>query len=327
MPQPLYGAAELTNISGLLTNIGLAFMQDQTKYKAASVFPTVPVSLQAGRFNVMNKGDWFRAGQSTRRAPATETPGIGWTETTATYYCDVYGVHKDLDSQTLANAVPPRDPRRNATRLVTNQILLDREVLFVSSFLRTGVWATDLTGVAASPGSGQFQQWDQAGSTPIEQIHQHCEDVERLTGYRPNTLVLGPAVKRALVNHAEILDRIKYTQRGIVTDDLLAALFEVDQVVTMRAIKNDAAEGAADAMDFVFDKAALLVYAAANPSLEEPSGGYIFVWNGLEGSQSGYRVRNFPIPELDAERVEGEFAYDMHVMAPDLGIFLASAVA
>jgi hypothetical protein len=39
--------------------------------------------------------------------------------------------------------------------------------------------------------------------------------------------VIGAYVLQALRNHAEILDRIKYTERGIVTEDLIASLFGV----------------------------------------------------------------------------------------------------
>ena len=47
---------------------------------------------------------------------------------------------------------------------------------------------------------------------------------------KPNYIILSPDVFYVLKNHDAIMDRIKYTQKGIITLDWIASLFEVDNV-------------------------------------------------------------------------------------------------
>jgi hypothetical protein len=100
------------------------------------------------------------------------------------------------------------------------------------------VWGTDRTGVAsAAPTGNQFLQWDNAGSTPIEDVTSQIIAFRELTGYAPNTMVIGAYVLQALRNHPEILDRIKYTERGIVTEDLIASLLGVEKILVSYATR------------------------------------------------------------------------------------------
>jgi hypothetical protein len=235
---------------------------------------------------------------------------------------------KDIDDQTRANADAAINMDRDATEYVTQQLWTKRDQVWASKFFTTGIWSTNLTGVAAAPGAGQFLRWDEPNSTPIEDITGQAIAIAGLTGFKPNKLVLGPEVYNALRNNADVLDRIKYTQRAVATTDLLASLFDVDEVVVPMSVVNPAIQGAADATSFIFGKSALLVYSAPNPGLLTPSGGYIFTWNGLMGAGAfGNRIKRFRMEWLAADRVEGEAAFDCKLVAPELGCFFATAVS
>jgi hypothetical protein len=152
--------------------------------------------------------------------------------------------------------------------------------------------------------------------------------IQRQTGLKPNVLVMGPSVLQALRNHSLILDRIKYTQRGIVTVDLLAALFEVDQVLVTLGVQNTAQKGQPLSMSFLADKTMLLAYSAPAPGLMAPSAGYIFTWTGLLGGGAyGTRIKRFRLERTESDRVEGEMAFAMKVVAPQLGVFFNAVVA
>lgn len=324
MPQP---AARDLYVNRPLTNISVAYQQDQRQFIADRVFPQVPVQRQGDLYYRYKREDWFRS-IAEKRAPATETPGGGWEVDTASYFAHVWAVHKDIDDQIRANADTVFNIDRDAALWVTQNLLLRRDLEFTNTFLKTGVWSTDLTGVTGAPAAGQVQQWNEAGSDPIGDIAEHSLATLRTTGLRPNVLVIGPSVYNALTQHASILDRIKYTQRGIVTQDLLASLFGVDRVVVTEAIHNVADKGQTAQMNFMSDKSALLVYAPSNPGLLQPTGGYIFTWNGLLGGGAyGTRIRRFRMEEIASERVEAEMAFDMKVISPDLGVFINTVVA
>ena len=207
--------------------------------------------------------------------------------------------------------------------------MLIKDVTWAVQYFRTTVWDTDLTGVSGAPGAGEFQQWNESGSTPIEDISAQMIAVKEATGFMPNTLVLAPAVWNVLKNHAQFTDRIKFTQLGIVSVDLIAAVLDLERVLVGWAIQNTAIEGATETNSFILSaQSALLVYSAPSPGLLTPSGGYTFAWSGLLGAGAfGNRIKTFRMEHLEADRVEAEVAFDLKLVAASLGVFYDGAVA
>lgn len=324
MPQP--NSRDLY-INRPLTNISVAFQQGQADFAASVVFPQVPVARQGDLYWKYKRDDWFRS-VAGLRAPATETPGGGWEVETDNYYAHVYGVHKDIDDQTRANADSTFSLDRDAAQWVTTNLLILREQKFVETFLTTGVWGTDLQGVSSGVGAGEFLQFDVSGSDPIGTISEALLAQAQSTGFQGNVLVMGASVERELLNHSSILERIKYTQRGVLTRDLLASLFGVDRIVVPKAIQNTAPKGGTASFSFISDKSMLLAYAPPTPSLMTPSAGYIFTWNGLLGAGAyGTRIKRFRMEAIASDRVEGEMAFDMKVVSPEMGTYFADVVS
>jgi hypothetical protein len=310
-----------------LTTVAVAFLQGNDEFVADRVFPNVPVQQQAGSFWKYKRGNWDRA-EAKVRAPATESVGGGWEVEQDTYRAAVYAFHKDVADQDRANQLAPFDLDRDATAFVTRQLLLTREVAWVQKFFASGVWADDRTGVAAAPTGSQFLQWNDPASNPVKDIRTRATVMAAATGFRPNKLVIAPHVLDALVEHPAIIGRIQYSQRGIVDTDLLRALFDVDEVMVTRAIHNTGPEGGTDAYGYILGKSALLVYAPETPGLMQPSAGYTFTWNRyLPGTGMGVAMDRFRMPELKADRIEGEMAWDLKVIAAELGTFFSAAVA
>lgn len=316
-----------------LTNVSVAFINRQPTI-ADVIFPNVPVRQRSNKFWVYDRADWRRI-EARLRAPATESVGGGWRLRTDTFFADVYAVHKDIADQDRANADTIFAMDRDATEWVTQQLLLKRDKDFTDAYFQPGVWGHDRGGVAGAVGANQFLQWDQAGSNPITDFQAPALNMARLTGYRPNVGVFSPEVYDVLRNHSTILERIKYTQRGVITADLLASFFELDRFVVNFTTHNtapeyqdqDANENNAN-YQFMAGKHVLLAYAAPSAGLQQPSAGYIFSWTGyLANTQQGIAISRMRNDLTRSDRIEGEMAYDMKVIAPDLGAFFANAVA
>lgn len=334
MPQP---TSNDVHVDGPLTNISVAYMQDHGDYIADRLFPVIPVTKQSDRYFLYKKGDWFRD-EAKRRAPGAESAGGGYSiDNTPSYYADVWAYHKDVDAQVAANTDDPLDAFRDATQFVTEKMLLKREVVFLAGFFAVSLWTGSTTGGDITPGT----KWDVANSTPIEDVEAQQFKIKSTTGKWPNRFVLGANAYKAVKNHAEILDRLKYTQRGVVTPQLLAAIFappatpegdSVDfQVLVAAGVKNSAAEGATDSIDFMATKTdALLCYAEPNPGIQKASAGYIFSWTGYLGASAyGSRIARIPTPllGLGSERVEGELAFACKLVAADLGAYFSAATS
>jgi len=316
------------HVDAILTNISVAYLQNQDNFIADKVFPIVPVDKKSDKFFTYTKNDWFRD-EAQRRADATESAGGGYNLGTGSYSADVYAFHKDVGDQLLANADAPLNPLREATEFVTRRMLLRKELQFVSDFFTTGVWADDVTGVAGAPSYGETKQWsDYTSSDPIDDIEAAKSEILANTGMEANTLVLGYEVFRQLKNHPDLVDRIKYTSSQTITTDMLARMFDIDRVLVAKAVKASNNEGAAEAYSFAYGKGALLAHVAPTPGLLTPSAGYTFSWTGVSGGiGSTIGVSSFRMDSLRAERVEAEMAFDNKVIAADLGYFWNTIVA
>jgi len=319
MPQP---TTNDVHVDAILTNISVAYIQDQGNFIANRVFPSLPVEKQSDKYFKYTKGDWFRD-EAQLRAPSTESAGSGYSLSTDTYSTSVYAFHKDVDDQVRANADNPLNPDRDATTFVTQRMLLRQEIDWNTNYFTTGIWDTDVVG------GSDFTVWSNyTSSDPIEDIETGKSTMLTNTGFMPNTLVLGYDVFRQLRHHPDIVDRIKYTSSEVPAEGILSRLFGVDRVLVTRGIKNSGAEGAADSFAQIHGKNAALYYVAPSPGLLTPSAGYQFAWRGVsDGMGQNIGISRFRMPELRADRIEAQMAWDYKVVSTDLGYFFSACVA
>jgi len=134
-----------------------------------------------------------------------------------------------------------------------------------------------------------------------------------------------------------VLERIQYSERGIVGLDLLSSLFDGVKIIVA---DNVASTGHLDAtntnaltnppetaLGYQSTKEdAFLCYAAPRAGLNEVSAGYTFAWTGLLGSGAmGARMKRFRMEEIESVRIEGEMAFGLKVVAADLGVYFTTA--
>ena len=318
MPQPTTGDV---HIDAILTNMSIAFMQDQDHFVAGKVFPTVPVQKQTDKFFTYTQDDFFRD-QVQYRADGTESAGTGYGLSTDSYSAQVWALHKDIGDQVRANSDAPLSPDQDATRFITQQMLLRQEIDWASNYFTTSVWGNDVTPSTLWSAS--------SGSDPIGDVQTGINTVLTNTGYKPNVMVMSYAVFSILKNHADIIDRYKYTSSSSITEELLASVLGVERVLVMGGIKNSAAEGASASYAQIGDKDALLAYVAPNAGIMAPSAGDNFSWTGLAqsgGIGTNTAISRFRMDALRADRIEIESAWSYKVVSSALGYFFSNCVS
>jgi len=325
MAQPTQSAVHIDKI---LTNMSVAYVQNQDHFISNKVFPVVPVEKQSDKYFIYTKNDWFRD-EAQLRPDATESAGSGYGLSTATYSADVWALHKDIGDQTRANADNPLDMDRDATMFLTQRMLLRQEIQWAADYFTTSVWDTDITGVASSPSSVQAIYWsDYTNSDPIEDVEEGKQTVLSSTGFLPNTLVLGYGVFRQLKHHPDLVDRFKYTSSDVLTEELLARFFDVERVLVAKAVKATNIEGETAAYSFTHGSSAWLGYVAPTPGILTPSAGYQFMWNGVSaGLGENVGISRFRMDWIKSDRIEAEAAWDNKVVATDLGYFFSGIVS
>lgn len=319
-----------------LTNFSVAEIQESTEFSYRRLFPTVPVQKQADRIVRYNRAYWNRSG-ATVRAPATESAGVGFhIDNTETYFCDEYAVHQDVDDNTRDNADSPISVDEDATAFVTRNLEIRAEKNFTATYLASGVWTgnmvTNSNGVLVPADyypAGPAEQWDDPRSNPMKIIAQMRTQIKRVTGRAPNKLGLTYDVFEALCENIAVLDRIKFTQEGVITEQILARLFKVDEVVIIGAIENTADEGQVENNQFITSNKFLLTYAPANCGIKTATAGVNFAWKGLPGADNnvGMRIETIRMPHLKADRIEGTYSWCQKVICPDMAVLGTNLVA
>jgi hypothetical protein len=328
MPQPTPGDV---HISSALTNVAVAFVQDADAFVAGRIFPIVPVQKQSDVYWKFSKDDFLRD-EAKPRADATESAGVGFNLSTGTYTAQVYGLHKDLGDQVRANSDPGLNIEARSTEMLVQKMLIKRDRLFMQKYMTTGLWGTDITGVASGAVAGTSAvKWSVgATSDPFSDISGAQTKILQNSGLEANVLVLSYGVYQALRLHPGVIDRIKYTmgaEARNINEQLLAAAFDVDEVLVSKAVYNTSQEGVAGSYSFVMGNHALLAHRTAAPSLQEASAGYIMSWTNVYGAGNNMGVASWqvPMPVLGPNtiRIEAAMAFDMQVIAPEVGYFFS----
>ena len=312
-----------------LTNLTIAYVQDQSNFIADKVFPTVGVQKQSDKYYIYDRDNMNRTGDVAKLAPRTEVNRIGMSLSTDSYYADVYGLGMDFDQQTLANEDAALDIRSAGATTLVNRLLIHREEQFASTFFANGVW-----GSSSTPSN----LWsDYTNGTPIQDVTVARRTMQlKSGGYKPNTMVVGKEVRDILINHPDILARLNggatVSNTALITNAKLAEIFEVENFYVMEAVKNASVEGVAESNAFIGGKHALLVNTASNAGLMTPMAGATFAWNTLDGVNNlGITVESFSDDALKrmqvAEHIQVKMAYDMKVTGSDLGYFFNQVIA
>ena len=318
------------HIDRYLTNLSVGWSQDADKFVAPHVFPIVPVQKQSDKFVIWDKGFFFRD-EFAPRPLGGRPPKAGAHKSDGSYFCEEEGLETSIDDRTRANADQPLDPDKAAGELLTGQAMIHLDRMWATSYFKAGVWAHNLEGVTSGVGAGEFLQLDQDGSNPMKLVRQQRTTLGRTTGRWPNVLVLGADAYDVVVEHPEVLERIKYTQKGVLTRELLAEMFEVDKVLVAGGVENSAAEGATDDIDFILDsKSMLLCYAAPSPAINQPSAGYVFAWVGLipgVANSFGGVIERGREDLAHSDILQIRTAFDAQTVATELGVFFEGVVA
>lgn len=319
-----------------LTNLSMAYFQEASRYVAKDIFPICPVQLSSARYYIFSKEDLLRDNVQPKPQFGKVTPAqMGLMD--ASYSCSVEQIIVGIDRiSTLdfsrTRAPGAADPRRAKAKFIAEQMLLHQDIVFAQKFFNTSAWGTVYTGVASSPSTNQFLQFDDDNCDPVKLMDDLCTQVEQSTGRRPNRLALGKEAFNALKANPTVLERVKYggtsSNPATVNEKVLAELFGIERVKVLSSIYNAAPLGAPGDMQFICDpKSALLAYATSAPAIDEPSAGYIFTWDMLGNGQYMPTMQYDGDPGTHSEFMEGLFSADMKKTADDLAIFLTSCVS
>ena len=257
---------------------------------------------------------------SQRRAPGTQSMGSGFTVGDQNYFAENYATHVDIPDEVRENQDNPYNVDQAAVMIVNHRNLLRQEINWARDFFKSGVWGAPGTDTALAVVWSTF-----GNSKPILDLEDARNGVHATTGREATDLTMGREVWTKLKHHPDFLERIKYTQRAIVTMDLIASLLDLQRVNVGNALQITSAEGvSALTFKYIFGKNALVSFVPGAPGIMIPSAGYTFVWKKV--GLPAY-IRFLRDDKALYDRIEGQLYFDQKQTGSDLGYFIPGAVA
>ena len=284
-------------VDPILTNVARGYKN--AMFVFAYIFPIVSVMARGGK--VIAFGAEHFVQRNIERAPGAETQRLE-----IGYKGDPYA----LVQRALEGVVPKERveeaqnvPGINLQRMTTNRtmdnVMLQIEIASADIALDSGQYSAEHT--AALAGAAQ---WSHDDSNPAKAINDRKEQIANAIGMRPNTMVVSPDVHDALVNHPDVIDRVKHVtglKQVQVGVDELANYFMVQHYVVGYSRKGDA-----DGFTPVWGNGkvwlgytAVSSLAGAEGDMGEPSFGYCYRLDGYPIVEETYwekRSKSWVIP-------------------------------
>jgi hypothetical protein len=327
MAQPTPGDVHVNRSLG---NVSIAYHQASPNFVANRAGHAIPVERQSDNVVRFKKGAFYR-NEMKIRAPGAESAGGGFDmDTPLVYSCPVRAYHSDIPDQTRANTDAPINQDRSHTMLVTQKAMIAREAVFATNLLdnSTASWDVKRAGVASGSytlGTNVIKWNDLTNSNPVDDVAYYSTLVHRQSGgFRPKHAICTRPVWDVLKLHPDILSRVSggatVVNPSIVTQQLVAQIMELDELLVMDAVYDTSNEGAASSMAFMGGNAFLIYYKPPAPAVEMPSAFYRFNWTGMFGMapETGARIKSFRMEANASDRVEIEAAFDVKITGTDM---------
>lgn len=309
--------SDITAVDPVLTNMLIGYKQDAPRFIASQLFPVVPVATKSGTYYIFTKKYWF-TDEMQERVPGAEYMRAHFAATTTTYDTVQFALATPIADEIRKANQAPMDLETAAVEFLAQKSLIKKERAFSAAFMITGVWETD--------DSNSTTDWDDFTSgDPVKDVLTATRTISLSTGKKANTIALGDIVHQAVVNHPDIIDRVKYVQMPTVeaVSNALASLLGLDRYLVGMAGYNSANRGQDASMAAIVDDDALICYVEPSPGIFKPSAGYTFAWG--DGGGDGI-IDKWRDGENDSDLIKMKEQWDQKAVATDLGYFFSDVV-
>lgn len=269
------------HFDAILTQISLGW-EAPSSFVGNQLFPTVTVRKQSDKYYVFGREAWVPE-TSDFRAPGTEANEIpGFVVSIDQYYAQEHALEIAVTDEERENADTEFSPDRDGTNLVTSKILLGREIAMKNMITTAANFATGMTVTLA----GGTQWSDYVNSNPILDFRTGTRAINARLFMDPNVAVIPYLVMSTLEDHPDIIERIKYSERAILTPEIIAAVLGLQNVIVPGVgvgAGNPGGPGYAVTTSYLWGKDVLLAWVPSSAGLKVPAFAYEFVW-GYNGT-------------------------------------------
>jgi hypothetical protein len=262
----------------LLTNISVGFPNND--FVGSQMLPNVMVAKQSDPYYLFGREAWAVPVISDIRAPGStsqEVPGL--QVSTQSYFAVEHALKIPVTDEEVENADSPLAPLQDGTELVTSQLLLVRELAMRDLLITAANYASGHS-VTLSGGT----QWNVfATSLPIADHRLARSTIHSKIFMEPTKEIIPYQVMAALEDHPTIIARIQYSERAILTPELMSNFFGGQDIIVPGVGYNTANPNQTAALGYLWGKDVVMAYVPPRPGLKIPAFGYEFCW-GYRGN-------------------------------------------
>lgn len=324
------------HIDAITTDMAIGYMQSLQGGIARRMLNVKRVTKPTNKYFTFSQNDFMRNDYAIR-SPGTVAKRTGFTLSTDSYSCIQRALGIALPWETLDAA--DINLKNVAARMLASQARVSEDALFINKMFKSGVWgaSTDIGTGWAAPSTG----------TPLKDLLDGIRAVESRIGQSrgPNSgykVLMTRAIKDVLIQHADFVDRVKYTSQGVVTTSGMAELLQVSEVLVFDTVADAAAEGATSDPNFMTEDAnaewggtdsnqgVLILWSDPNatPDTMLPTAGSIFSWDKYDrgAAEAALVVRSYEENDKQQSVFEGSYYVDMKIQCTAAGQFLYNAL-
>ena len=253
-----------------LTDVSNAWFNDDKDFIADQLFPEVLVKKPTFKVGKYGK-DGLRLPSSTLRTGESSALRVNLTRG----FEDI----GPLQEHSLSDFVTredyeltdsPFEPESDAVENMNSIMALVDEKDLATQLTDTSIVTQNTTL------SGTDQWSDYENSDPLADIAEAAAAAKFIDF---NTIAMGKEVWISLTQHPVLLDRLKWSERGVVTEEAflsLVAPFGISKLLIGKAKENTGKEGVADSISTIWGKNVILAFVQPKPGRKKVNGGYKF---------------------------------------------------
>jgi Phage major capsid protein E len=222
--------SNLRGVDPVLTTLARGYSNNELI--AEALFPFVPTPKEAGQYPEFGKEAFFlynteRAlrGKSNRMDPEA----LNWVDFTTKENDLEYPIDYREKNEALFNT------QKHGAVTVQNILMLQREYHAAALAQNLSTYGAD--NKITLSGTSQFS--DYANSDPVAVVDAGKEAIRAKTGKYPNTMTMGAATFKILKEHPKLIEKIKYSMKGVLTVALMKEIFDIENLKIGKAVYAD----------------------------------------------------------------------------------------
>lgn len=267
-------------LSGLLAN----YLVDPGGFIGLRLAPFFPTREQSAQYYVYDVANLASTPKLLERAPGTAYPRTTMKLSDDAYRCQNRGIEIPVDDDERAKYATAFGADDAAMRRIRHIIRINHEIRVRNKLVSSGL-------VTNSAPSIKWDAYSNASSDPVGDVQAAKDAIYGASGMDPNLMTLPRSVYNKLKEHPKVLDKIKYSQRGIVGVEILSEVFDIN--IALANVQDDgAADGQALSLEQVWTDTVVLAVVGSASDLQSPSALRTFLWTAQTG-QDGATVESY----------------------------------